>query len=200
MGVLVPVKSFVQAKQRLSGVLHDEQRVLLAQRCAARVVSAAEPFDAFVVCDSDDARSWAESFGLHTILVSGSGLNPAVEGAVQSLADRGYDLAVVAHGDLPLATTFGHLVAADTVTVVPDYRYDGTNALVLPTMLAGRFVFQYGRGSFRKHVIEAIARWPHVRVVRDDQLAHDLDTPSDLADDRMEEVRRWLQTNPVNPH
>ena len=197
-GVVVPVKSFALAKQRLADHLDVDQRSSLARWCAERVLEAAQAFEVFVVCDSDDVEQWAAAHGVCTIRAAGTGLNPAVDQAVRELAVRGFDLALIVHGDLPLVESFAHLVLADAVTVVPDHRYDGTNALAVPTQLAGRFTFQYGRGSFRRHVLEAIARWPHVRVVRDPLLARDLDTPDDLLDPHMEGVRQWLRTNPAN--
>lgn len=198
VGVLVPVKSFALAKQRLTDHLDGERRNLLARWCAQRVIKAGHPFEVFVVCDSDDVEHWAAELGVATIRSNNHGLNPSIEYATQVLATRGFDLALVVHGDLPLASSFGHLVADGWLTIVPDVRYDGTNAMVIPTALTGRFAFQYGRGSFRRHVVEAVSHWPSVRVVRDELLARDLDTPDDLLDERMEEVRQWLQTNPAN--
>jgi 2-phospho-L-lactate guanylyltransferase len=197
--VVVPVKAFADAKQRLRSVLDDEQRRDVARWCAARVLAAAAPLPAYVVCDDAGVATWAESTGAGVIVCEGAGLNPAIEVALRSLRDRGIDFAVIAHGDLPLATGFAHLPLDGFVTLVPDHRYDGTNVLVVPTGLAGRFTFQYGHGSFRRHVHEALACGVDVRVVRDGNLAHDLDTPTDLADPRMEDVRRWLQTNQANP-
>lgn len=196
--VVVPVKSFVDAKQRLGAVLADAERRELARWCAARVVRAAAPLPAHVVCDDDDVAEWASDIGASVIRCTGPGLNPAVDHALRALRDSGAASAVIAHGDLPRAQGFSHLLLDGFVTVVPDHRYDGTNVLVVPTELAGRFVFQYGRGSFRRHVLEALELGCRVRVVRDPDLAHDLDTPTDLADPRMEEVRTWLQTNPDN--
>lgn len=198
--IVVPVKSFVLAKQRLTDHLDDARRTSLAQWCAERVIEAARPLEVFVVCDSDDIEQWATALGVQVIRSSTTGLNPSVEFAVAETARRGVDLAVIAHSDLPLANSFGHLVLGDAITIVPDYRYDGTNVLVIPTALAGRFEFQYGSGSFRRHAVEAVRHWPQVRILRDAVLARDLDTPDDLLDERMEGVRQWLQTSPDSRH
>ena len=199
VALLVPVKAFADAKQRLRGELDAQQRTALARWCAERVIAAAGAFAVHVVCDDPEVAAWAERLGVTVIRCDVAGLNPAVERGLQVLADTRFDLAIIAHGDLPLAEGFGELALDGTITVVPDYRYDGTNALVLPTALAGRFSPHYGSGSFRKHLVEALAHWPLVRVLRVEGLAHDLDTPADLADPRMEEVRQWLQTNPASP-
>lgn len=196
--LLVPVKTFAEAKQRLRGALDEADRTDLARWCAERVVRAAGHLPVFVVCDDDNVAQWATGLGATAIICTESGLNLAVEQGLAALAGAGIATAVVCHGDLPLATGFDSLVDDRLVTVVPDHRYDGTNALVLPTALAGRFSFHYGRGSFRKHVVEALGHCAAVRVLRVEELSHDLDTPDDLADPRMEEVREWLQTNRAN--
>lgn len=197
--MLVPVKAFADAKQRLRPVLADSERAALARWCAERVLEAAGAHAVHVVCDDPDVAEWAASRGAAVVHSRETGLNPAVEQGLTVLRDAGIDIAVVAHGDLPLAHSFDSLIIRDVVTVVPDFRYDGTNALVLPTALAGRFTFHYGRGSFRRHVAEAIQQKQAVRVLRDRDLALDLDTPADLNDPRLEEVRQWLQTNRDNP-
>lgn len=205
VGVLVPVKSFTRAKQRLAGVLTDAERADLAQWCAGRVLAAAAPMPVHVVCDDETVAAWAEASGASVIWCPGVGLNPAIERAVTVLAEAGYDLAVVVHGDLPLARHLHHVAHAGEgappflVTAVPDHRYDGTNVLAVPTRLAGTFQFQYGSSSFRRHVRDALRCGASVRVVRDLDLAHDLDTPDDLDNPLMEDVRQWLRTNRANP-
>lgn len=198
MGLVVPVKAFGLAKQRLAPALADGQRAALARWCASRVVAAATPLPAYVVCDDDEVAAWARDAGAGVIWCPSAGLNTAVETALEHLRLAGVDLAVIAHGDLPLAHRFEHVALDGTATLVPDHRYDGTNVLALPTSAAG-FRFSYGRGSFRRHVREALRCGLAVRVLRDDDLAHDLDTPTDLDDPRMEDVRQWLRTNPVSP-
>lgn len=201
--LLVPVKAFTEAKQRLREALDDNDRIELARWCAERVLRASGSLPVYVVCDDPVVARWAADLGAGVLICSEPGLNVAVEQGLVMLASAGITTAVVCHGDLPLAVSFdhvldGHLHSAGLITVVPDHRYDGTNALVLPTSLAGQFTFHYGRGSFRKHVVEALGHCPTVRVLRVDELAHDLDTPDDLIDPRMEEVRQWLQTNRAN--
>jgi len=51
--------------------------------------------------------------------------------------------------------------------------------LAVPTGVAFRFA--YGPGSFRRHVAEARRLGLGVRVVRDPDLAFDVDVPEDLA-------------------
>ncbi len=203
--MLVPVKSFADAKQRLRSALPDDLRRALAQRCAETVLSAAGDLAVWVVCDDDDVERWARSNGASVIRTAAPGLNPAITDGVAQLSERGAGAVVVAHGDLPLADDLGSVVAGpayptDVVTLVPDLAFDGTNVLVLPRSAAEGFVFRYGRGSFLAHVGEALRHGHPVRVLRNIRLAHDIDTPDDLDRPEMEEIRQWLRTNPDNHH
>jgi len=89
--------------------------------------------------------------------------------------------AVVAHADLPFATTFDPVTRdADRpiAVLVPDQRSDGTPVLSLPARAP--LAFSYGPGSFRRHLDAARAAGLAVRVVRDPSLSFDLDTVDDL--------------------
>jgi len=199
--VLVPIKAFADAKQRLRTVLSDTERRLLAQHCAETVLAAAHELAVSVVCDDDGVAEWARAHGAEVVNTPSEGLNPAIAEGVAALAAAGFDMIVVAHGDLPLADDLRPVAATgtDTVTLVPDLVYDGTNVLVLPAGLSGRFGFRYGRGSFAAHLSEALRCGASVRVLRVPALAHDIDTPDDFDRPEMEGIRQWLRTNPDNP-
>ena len=69
------------------------------------------------------------------------------------VATAGFDLAIVAHGDLPLAEDLTVAAGFDGVTLVPDRHDDGTNVLAVPT--GAGFVFHYGPGSFGLHLVSS---------------------------------------------
>ena len=98
---------------------------------------------------------------------------------VAQLADEGFDLCVVAHGDLPFAAGLAGLGEKNTVTLVPDRRRDGTNVAVVPARAGFRFA--YGAGSFERHRIEADRLKLPCELVYDRRLAIDIDLPEDLA-------------------
>lgn len=177
--VVIPVKSFDVAKGRLADALDAEARTALAQRMAAAVISAAAPLPAWVVCEDHDVATWALSRSAGVIWREAPGLNAAVTAAVAFLAADGYLRAIVAHGDLPLARELAWVGDADGVTIVPDRRGDGTNVLSVPT--GAGFVFAYGPGSAAKHRAEAERLGLSLRVVEDERLGWDVDTPDDLA-------------------
>jgi 2-phospho-L-lactate guanylyltransferase len=175
--VLVPIKSFRNAKGRLAPVLSPDERAELARRMAAIVLGAASPLPVFVACDDDEVADWATSRRAEVLWTPGLGLNGAIEHGVELIAARGHDHVVITHSDLPLARSYGRLCRPDTVTLVPDHRLDGTNVQSRPTT---PFSAQYGPGSFRRHLADALADGWRVRVVVDPDLALDVDTDQEL--------------------
>jgi 2-phospho-L-lactate/phosphoenolpyruvate guanylyltransferase len=176
--VLIPVKAFHQAKRRLGSALSDPDRIALVRAMAARVVAACVPLPVAVVCDDQDVAQWASELGATVMWEPGQGLNGAVRAGVDRLARADTQWVTVAHGDLPRAHGLGLLAPFDGVTLVPDRRDDGTNVLRLPA--ASDFRFAYGPGSFRAHRAEATRLGLSVRVVRDPDLAYDVDWPADI--------------------
>lgn len=178
IAVVVPVKDFTRAKVRLAEHLDARSRATLARDMAGIVLAAAAPLPVSVVCDDDDVRTWAESVGAEVIWTPGLGLDGAVQAGVDELGRRGVTTAVVAHSDLPLATSLAWVATTDGVTIVPDRRLDGTNVLAVPA--ASGFRFSYGAGSFERHRAEGLRLGLPVRVVRDARLGWDVDHPADL--------------------
>jgi 2-phospho-L-lactate/phosphoenolpyruvate guanylyltransferase len=176
--VLVPVKAFSLAKQRLAGVLDPAARRSLAVAMAETVLRAARDLPTAVVCDDEEVRAWAADQGAEAIWTPGLGLNGAVEAGIAHLARRGTDRVIVAHADLPLATDLTWLADTDGATLVPDRRFDGTNALCVPA--AAGFVPAYGAGSFRAHRAEATRLGLVTRLVPDAALGWDVDVSADL--------------------
>ena len=177
--VVVPVKAFSVAKQRLAPALDQATRASFARRMATVVVAAATPLPVLVVCDDDEVAAWAASLGAGVVWSPGRGLDRAVLDGVARAAAAGAARVVVAHADLPLASDLpGLLAAAADVVLVPDRRRDGTNVAVVPT--AAGFAFSYGPRSFDRHQAEARRLGLTVEVRDDALLAWDVDVPDDL--------------------
>jgi len=176
--VLVPVKSFAGAKQRLGSSINDEERKVLVRRMAERVLAAAAPLPVAVVCDDTEVANWARTHGALVVWEPGRGLNGAVEEGTERLAAMGVEWITVAHGDLPLAVGLGELPPFDGITLVPDRRDDGTNVVNLPARSG--FRFSYGPGSFQRHLGECARIKIPVTVLRSPSLAFDVDWPADL--------------------
>jgi len=176
--VLVPVKAFGSAKERLAPSLTPRDRAELSRRMAARVLVAALPLPVAVVCDDAGVAAWASDLGAMVLPEPGRGLNGAVEAGVRRLAAAGAHEVLVAHADLPHAHGLGRLAGFDGITLVPDRRDDGTNVVCVPA--AAPFRFRYGPGSFARHCDQARHSGLEWRVVRDPDLSWDVDEPADI--------------------
>jgi 2-phospho-L-lactate guanylyltransferase len=178
IAVLVPVKAFAQAKERLAPALPPAERAALAQAMAEHVLDVCASLPTAVVCDDADVATWAREHGARVLWAPGLGLNGAVQDGVARLGAAGARRVIVAHGDLPLAGAVDWVAAFPGVTLVPDRRDDGTNVACVPTDAV--FNFAYGAGSFLQHSVEARRRGLPLRVVREPRLGYDVDWPADL--------------------
>ena len=180
--VIIPIKSFDGAKERLAPNLSAVERHKLAMYMATRVIAAANPFSVLIVCDDEEVARFANRHGAMAIHQRGTGLNNAVGEGLAAARDAGFTWAIIAHSDLPLATRLDHLLDASmsttTVSLLGDQTGDGTNVLVIATDCA--FDFHYGANSFRAHCEEATRRGYQLRILEDAALAVDIDTPEDL--------------------
>jgi len=178
VAVLLPVKSFREAKGRLAAALDQHHRAALAREMATKVAAAAGALPVYVVCDDDEVAAWATSVGAEVIWRPGRGLNGAVADGVDELAGFRFDKVIVAHADLPHALDLSWVADFDGVTLVPDRRDDGTNVACVPTGVG--FTFSYGPRSFERHQHEAARLHLPVRIEREQRLGWDVDVPADL--------------------
>jgi len=179
-GVVIPVRAFALGKARLTAHLDDEKRAALARTLADCVGAAAGELPTVVVSSGADVRDWARVRGLDVVDDPGT-LDEAAAAGRAWVASRGCARAVVAHADLPFARTLAPLArdaGRPIVAVVPCHRDDGTTVVSVPVDVA--FEFAYGPGSFRRHATEARRLGLGFRVVRDADLAFDVDVPADL--------------------
>ncbi len=185
--VVVPIKSFTEAKQRLSSTLEHVQRAELAASMAKHVLSQLTDQHVVVVGNDEEVRALAISCGAGVLDDVGGGLNRALEAALSHLRADGVRRATIVHADLPQATPLSnimnplHLGGRD-VLLIPDKRADGTNVLSIP--LTEPFALSYGIGSCRKHLQET-SRSNRIQrllpiVVLNRAFAHDVDVPADL--------------------
>lgn len=179
VAVLLPVKSFAEAKLRLAPALGRAGRKALARDMATHVLGCAGSLPVAVVCDDVEVAAWAREHHALVVWEPERGLNRAVEAGVERLAAEGVERVVVAHADLAFASELGWVADFGGVTLVPDRRDNGTNVIGLPA--ASGFAFSYGPGSFARHQAEAHRLGLPLRVARAPDLARDVDLPSDLA-------------------
>lgn len=181
VGVVVPIRAFALGKARLADHLGPEERASLARRLAGRVLDAAGDLPTVVVSSDPAVVRWASARGVATLDDPGS-LNLAADAGREWCRSRGFARVVVAHADLPWAQSFTpvlHDATRPIAALVPCHRDDGTPVFSLPADAELRF--GYGPGSFRRHAAEALRVGLGLRVVRDPELAFDVDTVDDLA-------------------
>jgi len=186
---LLPLKDFVNAKQRLSGVLAPHERRTLFHAMVEDVLAAlttAKHIDhVLVISDDPAARLLAQHFGAGFISerdTGANGLNGVIDAGVAQLVADGFDRVLIAHGDLPLLQSYDidallHQ-AHSGIWIASDVSNDGTNIMVCcPPQAIG---FRYGAGSCVAHQQQArlhgvsFTLWPSARM------AIDIDYPDDL--------------------
>lgn len=193
MWLLLPLKDFVKAKQRLSGCLSVAERRALFQHMVEDVMAVLStlPENRRLILVSDDpaAHLLAEHFAADCWPESelGSGLNAVLEAALTRIASRADapSRVMIVHGDLPLLniSELQQLCALqgyadDAVAIATDRHGSGSNAVLMP--LQRRIPLRYGENSLDAHRQEAEYAGLHFFVQQSSCLAQDIDTRDDL--------------------
>lgn len=147
--VVVPIKSFVDAKTRLASILSQSERERLAHQLATGVLQALSEFPTLIVCDDPDIAALARPLGAACLFTDEPGLNHAVTLARDTLAHHGVESIVIVHSDLvdpsDLARVVSELTDSSKSTmsgraaIIPDRHQSGTNVLMVPTSIDFRF-------------------------------------------------------------
>ena len=186
---VVPLKAPDTAKTRLSARLSPPQRRGLFFMLAGHVLTAlsqARGVDrVLVVTASAEVQAFASRRGLSCIVQEQDrGTAAAFRFAVEYTRDCGLQRLLMLPGDLPLVTpeVIDALLraagAAPAVTLVPDRRRLGTNALLCAPPWA--IPLHFGERSFESHRQAALTAGVTCQVVEDERLALDLDDAEDL--------------------
>jgi len=184
--VLLPVKEFNNAKQRLAPALDESARRGLARAMLADVLAALQrartPDRIVVFTAADEVMQMVEPFGFQIVFEKSVGGHSA---AVNLLLDEfcGSSSCILAiAGDLPkLASSevdFALNAASEPVTLLPSRDWTGTNGVVF--LPPARIAMEYGEGSFRRHLSKVSAAGLRSDVMDLPGIAFDIDTPTDL--------------------
>lgn len=186
---LIPIRSFLSGKDRLSGFLEPEIRSNLATRMAERTVTTAE--QAFllpvIVSKAPEVRAWALDLGLVAIQEAEPGLNSAAAVGATWAVEQGFSW-IVLHSDLPLiqvsdlkAIAAGVENGCDAVAPSSD---GGTSALSSVSAIE----FAYGPGSFHRH----LGQLQDPLIFTTIGTLHDVDSANDLTSAAQHPEGRWL--------
>ncbi|MCL5047989.1 MAG: hypothetical protein M1374_04290 [Firmicutes bacterium] len=188
--LLIPVKSFQLAKQRLSGYFDSRQRLCLSLALTQRVVLSTKELTTFVVCDDITVKDWATSLDVAAITQDHGGLCGQIFAAIKEVYKMGYKEAIIVHSDLPKIKDLSGYSRENGIVIIPDRRGFGTNLLKVPTDTL--FEFHYGENSLSCHIKEAMRHKIDYRVFLDPDLAFDIDLPEDLSFLGLDEVNKLL--------
>ena len=187
--VVVLIKDFDSAKQRLRPALGTQSRRGLARRNARLAVDAAKSGDhVLVVAGGEEVAEMAVSWGADVLLEPREeGQNIAAQRGIDRAVEGGAEAVLLLSSDLPLVTAESVRTMLNSVArlkppvavAVPAIGRGGTNALYLnPPRAIG---LHFGDESLAKFRDEAEARGVKFVVHHSDAMALDLDEPSDLA-------------------
>jgi len=187
--VVVLVKDFGSAKQRLGPALDPSQRSALARTNATRAIRAAAAGDrVLVVAGSDEVATLAAELGAEVLVEPRQeGQNVAAQRGIAHATGAGAESVLLVSSDLPLVTKqsvedllgAANAVAQPAVIAVPAIGRGGTNALYLnPPHAIGLHFGDDSLASFRR---EAQAKGVRFVIYRSAEMALDLDEPADLA-------------------
>ena len=186
--IVVLVKDFDSAKQRLEPALEPAARRQLAIANAERAIRAgAQVGHVLVVAGSEEAAGLGRHLGAEILLeAEPGGQNGAATAGVAHATSRGAESVLLLSSDLPLVSAaalrrvLDEAAAAGPVAVAAAATgRGGTNALFLRPPHA--LDFHFGDCSLPKFEADARARGLAFKVVDDPALALDLDEPADLA-------------------
>jgi 2-phospho-L-lactate guanylyltransferase len=189
---VIPVKPLHLSKSRLAAVLPAAERGRLIrgilQHTLAVLADAPLITETLVVSSDEVVLHTAVSHQARTLAEPApQGLNRAVGDGAATAAAAGADAVLVLPADLPFLRPADVVLMAETLewglaegglmSICPDGRYAGSNALLLAPPRP--FTFHYGRDSFSRHMVEAARRRRARHVVQAPGLQFDLDTERD---------------------
>jgi 2-phospho-L-lactate guanylyltransferase len=186
--ILVPVKDFRNAKQRLAGILDQSSRTELAQAMIRDVLEAIASWndrpEVAVVTSDPFAGGLAESYDFRVITDrENRSETDAIAMATAICEHEGVETTLVIPGDIPLvqASELAQVMAAAPKrgsVLVPAADGRGTNAALRSP--AALFPLRFGNDSFKPHLAAANATGLPCVTLGLPGIALDIDNPADL--------------------
>jgi 2-phospho-L-lactate guanylyltransferase len=205
MWLIIPVKNFVNAKQRLCDYLDNGERAGLYRSMLEDVLCSVQQVEkldgvSLVTCDPEAIRI-ANDCGISVMLEpENRSHTDAIQLAVENLVRTGIESMMTLPGDIPLVTPveINSLIDAHAkkrgpaFSISPSHDFMGSNAVVCspPDIIP----LQFGSNSFYPHLDAAKRFGIDPTVVSLPGISLDIDTPEDL---RMLISRQALTPSPT---
>ena len=179
INILIPVKAFKNSKNRLSSSLSNNQRITASKNLINRLSQNFIKLDQKVIIVTDDKDLKIKNT---EIFFTESALNDALGEAINSISHQA-NFVIIMHADLPLVvstdlTELISLADKNIPFIVPDRHISGTNALGLPIKKIDDLFF--GKDSFKKFTDYFSNINQELTVIKNSNIAFDLDTSEDL--------------------
>jgi len=185
---LIPVKSLVHSKSRLSGQLDPARRIQLTHDSLRHVVhtlrSVPRIGDIVIISRDRQVAAWAAHWHVAHMRERRRGLNAALHEARTQYAGAAAililpsDLVALSATDVCAMLEAARRAGDRCVVIAPDRHGRGTNALLLRP--PGLIDFEFGRNSAARHAQRALAQGVQPIWFRSDSICLDLDSPDDL--------------------
>jgi 2-phospho-L-lactate guanylyltransferase len=193
--ILIPVKDLARAKQRLAGLMTQEERTRLAwtmlENTFAAAARARNVDRIAVVTLYEPAIELARKYRMELIAESEQiSESVSVDFGSKEAKNRGATSALRLPIDLPLITAADietvlecdgeHDARPPAVVIVPSRDGTGTNAILRrPPDL---FPSHFGPGSLAKHLAEAKRAMADCKIIELPRIALDIDDPDDVSE------------------
>jgi len=186
---VIPVKTLLRSKTRLSEVLNPQERqtlTLVMLEDVLKAVICSQSVHQIVVVSSDSrVQGFANDFGVAYLPEKKPGLNQALEQAISWCIQNKAESVLILPADIPLlrpddVDQIVNLGSEETCIVVGPSRNGGTNALFQkpPNVIPPSF----GSGSLNRHLAEASKKGIKTKVYDVQNVTMDIDYPEDLED------------------
>ena len=202
LNIVIPMKDPRQAKQRLKPVLSDTLRQHLAlslfENCLHFFQSYFADYHLTVVTPSAMIASLTRAYHYHALIESSDsrGLNQALAQASDWSHQQGFQAQLILPADIAdlrlmeMQTLLNKVSEKPSVVIVPS-QDGGTNALLTTPVRAIPFAYGIGSAAYHQHSARARAYPCHRLSLAG--LSHDIDMPSDLANDVGKHLLSHLQ-------
>jgi len=182
---VVPVKSLLKSKTRLSNFFTLQERPLFTLAMLEDVLNAlrSSKVTTTVVVSSDSTvELLVKNFGMTFLKENQEGLNQALNQATKWCIKNKAELVLVLPADVPLVTTNDvngliQMSLKNSIVVSPS-RNGGTNALLQTP--PGTVSPCFGPNSFKRHLDKALAKHVRTKIYISSNIMLDIDNETDL--------------------